>query len=327
LEHCHFWQCKITEYDSRQEFIDDTDTLEPFRSKTTKFEKGCIIQLLRKDKMTEILNGNYKDVVIAHSKYIYPFKIEMSPYECDIWVQEQLGDLHNNPDPEMGDYFFDKVVYWKLEKAACLLVHRDREWFNTHLPKMEKVWSYVTFLREHADILQIFCDYVSTRAVKYNKIIMATLDKLCNVNVDGYDEYIEELKKEINTKKVKNASIEKEKMAYIETNLSNYGFVDEKPVQSDYYGFVEEEPVKTIKKQISKKVITKPKDSVTVKTESSNEYGFVDEPPVIKKNVVNEKTKPIKKIRQVKSVVKKTNSIPNITFNTVNMPDDYGFID
>ena len=331
LEHCHFWQCKITEYNSRQEFIDDTDTLEPFRSKKTKFEKGCIIQLLRKDKMQDILDGKYDDVVISSSKYIYPFKIEMSPYDCDIWVQEELSNLHNHPDPEMKDYFFDKVVYWKLEKAACFLVHRDKEWFKNNLPKMEKVWSYVTFLRNNEDILKIFCDFVNTRTIKYNKKIMALLDDLCNVNNPNYEENIEDIKKEINMKKERDAQIKKEKMAaYVETETSEYGFVDENPIQSSEYMFIDEEPIKPISRNIVKKTISKKKDNVIV---NDPEYLFIDDEPIVKKPVmkttinVTEKTKPIRKIRQVKSVVKKTTSTPNINFNTVSMPDDYGFVD
>ena len=56
LEECDFWQAEIKEYSSRLEFIDDTDPCEPFRSKTTGFEKGCIIQLLPKSKMTDVRN-------------------------------------------------------------------------------------------------------------------------------------------------------------------------------------------------------------------------------------------------------------------------------
>ncbi len=277
LEHCHFWQCKITEYDSRQEFIDDTDPNEPFRSKETKFEKGCIIQLLRKDKMFDILNGNYTDVVISSSKYIYPFKIEMSPYECDVWVQQQLDEIRTNPDYD--EYFFDKVVYWKLVKASCFLVYRDRKWFENSLPKLEKVWSYVTFLREHPDILQIFCDFVETRKTKINKTIMNTIDKLCNNSDPNYETYLDEVKKEINSRKGIINSIEKESQLYIETKFSDYSFVDDTNVSSDYM-FISDEPAK----KIIKKTINKTKVN-----DDTSDYMFISDEPAIAK-------KPIKKI-------------------------------
>ena len=62
LDECDFWQCKITEYVSRVEFINDTDPIEGFRSKRTGFEKGCLIQLIPKSKMKEIIETNkYSD--------------------------------------------------------------------------------------------------------------------------------------------------------------------------------------------------------------------------------------------------------------------------
>ncbi len=338
LEHCHFWQCKITEYNSRQEFIDDTDPNEPFRSKDTKFEKGCIIQLLRKDKMFDILNGNYTDVVISSSKYIYPFKVEMSPYDCDVWVQQQLDEIKNNPDYD--EYFFDKVVYWKLVKASCFLVYRDREWFKNSLPKLEKVWSYVTFLRDHPDTLQIFCDFVETRKPKINKTIMNTIDKLCNNTDPNYETYIDELKKDINSKKVKKIPLEKENPLYIETTFSDYSFVDDnsQKTNNDFsdYMFIDDAVSEPIKKTITKPItktkvdstssdymfidepVAKPLKKIITKTKVesvSSDYMFIDDTvsePTITKKIIN-KTKednvitkpPIKKIRQVKSVIKK----------------------
>lgn len=48
LDECDFWQCKILEYSSREEFLEDTDTNEPFRSKSSGLEKGIVIQLMPK---------------------------------------------------------------------------------------------------------------------------------------------------------------------------------------------------------------------------------------------------------------------------------------
>lgn len=89
LEECDFWQNVIREYDTRQDFIDDTDEKEPFRSKKTGAEKGCLIQLLPKDKMGDITN----EVIWGFSKFLYPSKIDMTPLECDVWVTEVANNL------------------------------------------------------------------------------------------------------------------------------------------------------------------------------------------------------------------------------------------
>src|SRR5439155_16971295 len=96
LEECDFWQCEIREYESRDEFIEDTDPNETFRSLQHKFEKGCVIQLLPKARMTDIINDKYNSVVYDESLYIYPPKIEMSPYECDLWISKSVQEIQSN---------------------------------------------------------------------------------------------------------------------------------------------------------------------------------------------------------------------------------------
>lgn len=92
LEECDFWQNTITEYTSREEFIADTDLNEPFRSKYTGMEKGCLIQLLPRNKMENAIE-NYEEVICAYSKHLYPPKIDMSPLECDIWITNTLFNI------------------------------------------------------------------------------------------------------------------------------------------------------------------------------------------------------------------------------------------
>lgn len=195
LEECDFWQCEIKEYESRHEFNNDTDKNEPFRSKTTGFEKGCIIQLLPKDKMKDIIEGNYNDIVYGHSKYIYAPKIEMSPHDCDIWIAETLDNMQR--ESKYNKYFFDKVIYWKLITSKNVLINRDRKWFADNLPTYSRMWNYVLFLRANKDKLQLLADYIESRERKINKTIMSVIDKICNVTDPQYEKNIEAIKNDI----------------------------------------------------------------------------------------------------------------------------------
>lgn len=133
LDECDFWQCKISEYNSRTEFIEDTDSKEPFRSKHTGYEKGCIIQVLpinkrldaqnlklqmkkyieedesltneeknKPENFEEVDNGDdeeiqrerYLNIVYESSKHIYPPRIDMTPYEIDEWIIEVTNNFH-----------------------------------------------------------------------------------------------------------------------------------------------------------------------------------------------------------------------------------------
>jgi putative phage-type endonuclease len=220
LEECDFWQCELKEYESRNEFIEDTDPNEPFKSRTTKFEKGCIIQLLPKRRMQDIINGNYKTVVEEDSKYIFAPKIEMSPYECDVWVTRILTELPF--DPKYNDYFFDKVLYWKLVTSKCVLINRDRKWFEENLPTMQRVWNYVLFFRENKDKLKILVDYIESRPKKMNKDIMNVIEKLYKKSDPSYNKQIELILKSIEDTKLQNEIDLKER----EEN-NGYMFIDE----------------------------------------------------------------------------------------------------
>ena len=191
LEECDFWQCEIREYDNKEDFVEDTDPIEPFRSYTTQYEKGCLIQLLPKKKMIDVSEGKYLNVVYEDAIFIYPTKIEMTPNDCDLWIAKTLSEFHSNP--KYTDYVFDKVIYWKLVQSNNVTILRDRKWFDESLPKLKQMWDYVTFFRNSKEMMDILLKYINTRKIKRNKDIMAVMDKLYNTTDPKYNEYVNEL--------------------------------------------------------------------------------------------------------------------------------------
>jgi len=183
LEECDFWQCKILEYEDRDEFIEDTNVDEPFRSKSLGQEKGCVIQVLPKNKYEDIKAGKYWEVVYDNAKYLYPPKIEMSPIECDLWIADTMANFNkimtqNKLDPQ--DYFFDCVKYWKLIKSKCVLIKRERDWFAENLPKIENMWRLVEYFREHKDKSDLFFKWIEYLPFKSNKKIIETAEFISN---------------------------------------------------------------------------------------------------------------------------------------------------
>lgn len=200
LDECDFWQCNIKEYNSRQEFIDDTDFNEPFRSKKTGLEKGVIIQLM---PIKEIKCKSVNDMDEArydHAKWIYPKSIEMSPYDCDKWIAETCTNYRENP--EFSNYIVDKIVYWKLVESRCITTKRDDNWFEKQLPILERIWNYVLFLRKNEDAKKIFLDYVDYVEKKIekshvNEKIMDAIKIIYDVSNKKYKHNIKLLKNEI----------------------------------------------------------------------------------------------------------------------------------
>ena len=174
LDEGDFWQCTLCEYSSWATFLKDTCKSEPFRSKTTSFEKGVLIQLLPSDKIVEKTHPNYFKVVHEYAKFIHPPKIEMIPEDCKKWIDEEILQLKKtNPT-----FALDRIVYWYLDVSHCELIKRDNKWFESVKHKYTEMWDYITFVRS---------------ATKYKTFVLDIVD---NITLDDKfkDKFIEENK-------------------------------------------------------------------------------------------------------------------------------------
>jgi hypothetical protein len=65
--------------------------------------------------------------------------------ELDIneWIEEELKKYESEP----YEYMYMKTIYWKLEKISCVLVCRNREWFQTNIEEMEHFWKLIEYER------------------------------------------------------------------------------------------------------------------------------------------------------------------------------------
>jgi putative phage-type endonuclease len=229
LEECDFWQCSIEEYDTREEFIADTKKDEPFMSVDTGFEKGCLIQVIPQSQISKAYGdlernegGDYDQVIWEHANFIYPKKIEMTPNECDIWVNETLDKLNREPwyvdnKTKEDRYVFDKVVYWKLNHSHNVTIKRDKKWFAEKLPVFKQTWRYVLFLRKNPQILKIFTKYVDSIYKKYdfdnitkfyikkkvmgemNGEIIKFMEELYDTKRSNYKSWIKTVKRNLNS--------------------------------------------------------------------------------------------------------------------------------
>jgi len=48
----------------------------------------------------------------------------------------------------LGNTYF-KTTYWKLEEISCVLVLRNKLWFQKSLPKINKIWNIIKKERVH----------------------------------------------------------------------------------------------------------------------------------------------------------------------------------
>ncbi len=219
LDECDFWQCEIGEYPSKEIFIRDTCKTEPFRSKTFSFEKGCLIQLLPKTKIDKKGTSEYLKTVWESAQFIHPPKIELTPEECDDFVDTTLKDLEKTHP----DYALDKVVYWYLIMSHSETIQRDKQWFASNVDKYAQMWDDITLMRSKQAYKDLFLKFVDATALGdkdhniehvRNEILFKIVENIRNKekNINKLNTFIEDLYPYINdftTAKSKSVLLEK----------------------------------------------------------------------------------------------------------------------
>ena len=193
LEYCDFWQCSIQEFFDKEDMLND-DTELNYKEEQNEHlhvpvncRQGCIIQLLPKKKITRFC--------LWDAKYIYPKSINMSLYEYDQWILEELTNLNKNHYELMKDYVFDRVLYWKITVCHNVKIQRDKGWWEKVFPQYQDVWNKLVLCRSSKKELEKFVkQYNDKHSRRKNKITIKQKSKF--VDSESSEEY-----KESNTSK------------------------------------------------------------------------------------------------------------------------------
>ena len=114
LNECDFLETKFVEYENEKEFKKDGDW---YSTKDNKY-KGIFIQFYHDSK----------------PHYEYP-KFYLTPSEFDEWYNEIME--------KNSHMTWVKNIYWKLDVYSCILVPRNKNWFETVLPDFKKIWDII----------------------------------------------------------------------------------------------------------------------------------------------------------------------------------------
>ena len=110
LDECDFLETKFVEYGSESEFYNDVSDTKA---------KGVIVYFVRESKPF----------------YVYkPLNI-LSRDDIESWEQETME--------KYGDLVWIQNIYWRLDVLSCILVKRDKLWFDSHIGQLEKVWKII----------------------------------------------------------------------------------------------------------------------------------------------------------------------------------------
>ena len=118
LDECDFLETKFVEYpDSNSFFCEQEDCI-----------KGVISYFHRQD---------------GSPLYIYkPLNIKDSE-EINAWEEQTVDKYQNNNTNQNEKVVWIKNIYWKLEKLSCVLVLRNKKWFQDNVGQIQKIWKII----------------------------------------------------------------------------------------------------------------------------------------------------------------------------------------
>jgi putative phage-type endonuclease len=128
LDECDFLETKFVEYENTESFYQDLEISNTFLNIPCK--DGVLL------KQGIILYFNTKD---SKPFYVYkPLNI-LTKEKMEEW-EESMVDLYESEKHKM---VFIKNIYWKLEKLSCVLVQRNKNWFENNIEQLENIWKII----------------------------------------------------------------------------------------------------------------------------------------------------------------------------------------
>ena len=173
LNICDFWQCSLIEY-SRKEYINDIENCIIYNEENeillnNKLQKGIILEYYPKNFKPEFEGDNIE----WKSKYIYPKRLDMNELQYNDWILKMIDET------KYEDYYFNKIIYWKLNIAHNLPIKRNHEFLSKIIPILKETWSLITYYRKNLNKLNELKE-INEKRKKY--IRLNTNYKVYNIN-------------------------------------------------------------------------------------------------------------------------------------------------
>ena len=126
LDYCDFMETRIKEYSTETDYLADLSI--------SKYEfNGIVLHFIETNSKSSTVNQ-------PHYKYM---PLHLSLIEQKDWIQSMRESCK-----EDGLVLF-RTLYWYLDEYSCVLIPRNRFWFNAALPKIQSIWQ--TIVKERAE--------------------------------------------------------------------------------------------------------------------------------------------------------------------------------
>jgi hypothetical protein len=134
LDECDFVETRIKEYNDEAEFNEDS-SLSSFSHTSNGNEKGIILWFQPPAVKQVDANGTCS---ISYPMPLYEYApIGATQEEYDAWEQE-IFSKH-----EKTGCIWVRNIYWYVDQYSCVLVLRNRLWFEAAVPVLQSVWATI----------------------------------------------------------------------------------------------------------------------------------------------------------------------------------------
>ena len=128
LDRCDFLECKLKEYSSEDDYINDNFNGNNFYN-SIGFEKGVVAEYF----------------VLADKKYKFDFSpIGILGQDLEDWKNKAMAKYEHMNDKSI---IFASFSYWYLEEVSCIPIYRNQEWFNNSYMELKKCWDDIIYYR------------------------------------------------------------------------------------------------------------------------------------------------------------------------------------
>ena len=135
----HWVQCQVQMETCGMDFCDYIQThieeveYDTFYEDNISEYKGIVLYLISRREGA------------VNTKYIYmPFLDfpELHPVLVQSWIKVQMETYGN-------EYLLFETLYWVLKEVSCVIIPRNREWFQAALPQFIRIWETIEYERIH----------------------------------------------------------------------------------------------------------------------------------------------------------------------------------
>lgn len=118
LNECDFLETQFKEYDETEDDLF-------YKNKHQYLYNGVILYFV------------VRDFTDGRPHYVYmPFDIRLNKTDVNAWIESQKAALKDT-------HILFKRIYWYCETYSCVLVKRNRVWFDMMVPKVKELWEII----------------------------------------------------------------------------------------------------------------------------------------------------------------------------------------